>query len=57
MPCLDELRNERRTDESRASVMKIRMMPVLLRDGDCFLLPRGFPFRLATDLALEFVHY
>jgi AraC-like DNA-binding protein len=31
--------------------------PVLLRAGDCFLLPRGMPFRLATDLALEAVHY
>jgi AraC-like DNA-binding protein len=27
--------------------------PVLLHAGDCFLLPRGLPFRLATDLALE----
>jgi AraC-like DNA-binding protein len=26
--------------------------PILLRSGDCFLLPRGLPFRLATDLAL-----
>jgi len=24
-----------------------------LRAGDCFLLPRGFPFRLATDLSLK----
>jgi AraC-like DNA-binding protein len=31
--------------------------PVLLRAGDCFLLPRGFAFRLATDLSLEPVHY
>jgi AraC-like DNA-binding protein len=31
--------------------------PVLLEAGDCFLLPRGLPFRLATDLALEPVHY
>lgn len=31
--------------------------PVLLRSGDCFLLPRGLPFRLATDLSLEPVHY
>lgn len=31
--------------------------PVLLNAGDCFLLPRGFPFRLATDLALEPVLY
>jgi AraC-like DNA-binding protein len=27
--------------------------PVQLRAGDCFLLPRGLPFRLATDLSLE----
>lgn len=31
--------------------------PVLLQAGDCFLLPRGLPFRLATDLSLEPVHY
>jgi AraC-like DNA-binding protein len=31
--------------------------PVLLHAGDCFLLPRGFPFRLATDLLLEPVLY
>jgi AraC-like DNA-binding protein len=31
--------------------------PVLLRAGDCFLLPRGMPFRLAGDLSLEPVHY
>jgi AraC-like DNA-binding protein len=31
--------------------------PVLLTAGDCFLLPRGLPFRLATDLALEPVPY
>ena len=31
--------------------------PVLLHAGDCFLLPRGLPFRLATDLSLEPVHY
>ncbi|HEX4168548.1 MAG TPA: AraC family transcriptional regulator [Bryobacteraceae bacterium] len=31
--------------------------PVLLRAGDCFLLPRGLPFRLATDLSLEPVLY
>ena len=24
--------------------------PVRLKTGDCFLLPRGWPFRLATDL-------
>ena len=26
--------------------------PVRVEPGDCFLLPRGFPFRLASDLAL-----
>ena len=26
--------------------------PVLLEQGDCFLLPRGRPFRVASDLAL-----
>ncbi|QHN03436.1 AraC family transcriptional regulator [Granulicella sp. WH15] len=31
--------------------------PVLLQAGDCFLLPRGLPFRLTTDLSLEPVHY
>ncbi len=31
--------------------------PVLLTAGDCFLLPRGLPFRLATDLALEPVDF
>ena len=31
--------------------------PVLLEPGDCFLLPRGLPFRLTTDLSLEPVHY
>ena len=31
--------------------------PVLLRAGDCFLLPRGLPFRLATDLSLKPVLY
>jgi AraC-like DNA-binding protein len=31
--------------------------PVLLRAGDCFLLPRGLPFRLASDLSLEPIHY
>src|SRR5580693_4959272 len=25
---------------------------VRLKTGDCFLLPRGWPFRLASDLAL-----
>ena len=27
--------------------------PVLLQAGDCFLLPRGLPFRLTTDLSLQ----
>ena len=31
--------------------------PVLLQAGDCFLLPRGLPFRLATDLTLEPILY
>lgn len=31
--------------------------PVLLEAGDCFLLPRGMPFQLTTDLSLEPVHY
>jgi AraC-like DNA-binding protein len=31
--------------------------PVLLNAGDCFVLPRGLPFRLATGLSLEPVHY
>jgi AraC-like DNA-binding protein len=31
--------------------------PVLLDAGDCFLLPRGMPFQLTTDLSLEPVHY
>jgi len=31
--------------------------PVLLDAGDCFLLPRGLPFQLTTDLSLEPVHY
>ena len=26
--------------------------PVRLTTGDCFLLPRGWPFRLASDLTL-----
>jgi AraC-like DNA-binding protein len=26
--------------------------PVLLKSGDCFLLPRGWPFRVASDLSL-----
>lgn len=26
--------------------------PVSLKTGDCFVLPRGWPFRLATDLAI-----
>jgi AraC-like DNA-binding protein len=31
--------------------------PVQLQAGDCFVLPRGLPFRLTTDLSLEPVHY
>jgi AraC-like DNA-binding protein len=31
--------------------------PILLDVGDCFILPRGLPFRLATDLLLEPIHY
>lgn len=31
--------------------------PVLLNAGDCFLLPRGIPFRLATDLSLPPVDF
>jgi AraC-like DNA-binding protein len=31
--------------------------PVLLHAGDCFLLPRGLPFRLATDLSIEAILY
>ena len=31
--------------------------PVRLDAGDCFVLPRGLPFRLTTDLSLEPVHY
>jgi AraC-like DNA-binding protein len=31
--------------------------PVRLRAGDCFLLPRGLPFRLTTDLALTPVDF
>jgi len=31
--------------------------PVLLTSGDCFLLPRGLPFRLATDLSLKPVDF
>jgi len=31
--------------------------PIRLRGGDCFILPRGLPFRLTTDLSLEPVHY
>jgi AraC-like DNA-binding protein len=26
--------------------------PVFLREGDCFLLPRGLPFRVASDLSI-----
>ncbi len=31
--------------------------PVSLTAGDCFVLPRGWPFRLATDLALAPVDF
>ncbi len=31
--------------------------PVLLTTGDCFLLPRGLPFRLATDLSITPVDF
>ena len=31
--------------------------PVLLKTGDCFLLPRGLPFHLTTDLALKPISY
>jgi AraC-like DNA-binding protein len=31
--------------------------PVRLKTGDCFLLPRGRPFRVASDLALTPVDY
>ncbi len=31
--------------------------PVLLQVGDCFLLPRGLPFQLSTNLSLEPVPY
>jgi AraC-like DNA-binding protein len=31
--------------------------PVLLTAGDCFLLPRGLPFSLSTDLSLEPVDF
>jgi AraC-like DNA-binding protein len=31
--------------------------PILLRAGDCFLLPRGLPFRLTSDLSLEPVSF
>jgi AraC-like DNA-binding protein len=30
---------------------------VLMKPGDCFLLPRGWPFRLATDLTLTPVDF
>ncbi len=29
------------------------LAPLLLTEGDCFLLPRGLPFCLATDLSVE----
>src|ERR1700733_8214543 len=31
--------------------------PVLITAGDCFLLPRGLPFSLATDLSLTPVDF
>jgi AraC-like DNA-binding protein len=31
--------------------------PVLLHAGDCFVLPRGLPFHLTTELSLQPVHY
>jgi AraC-like DNA-binding protein len=31
--------------------------PVRLKSGDCFLLPRGLPFRLASDLTLTPVEF
>ncbi len=31
--------------------------PILLNAGDCFILPRGLPFRLTTDLSLTPVLY
>ncbi len=31
--------------------------PVLLTAGDCFLLPRGWPFSLATDLSIKPVDF
>ena len=31
--------------------------PILLKAGDCFLLPHGLPFRLATDPALRSIPY
>lgn len=31
--------------------------PIHLDAGDCFLLPRGMPFQLTTDLSLEPIHY
>jgi len=31
--------------------------PVLLNAGDCFILPRGLPFQLTTDLSLEPILY
>jgi AraC-like DNA-binding protein len=31
--------------------------PILLDAGDCFILPRGLPFQLTTDLMLEPIHY
>jgi AraC-like DNA-binding protein len=31
--------------------------PILLNVGDCFILPRGLPFQLTTDLKLEPIDY
>lgn len=31
--------------------------PVRLEAGDCFVLPRGLPFQLTTDLSLKPIHY
>lgn len=30
--------------------------PMLVRAGDCFVLPRGLPFQLLTDLSLKPMH-
>ncbi len=39
------------------AVCRKRSRPVLLTAGDCFLLPRGLSFCLATDLSLKPVHF